>query len=116
VWSYTSTPKYAFMAWCSVEEKPRAEFTLTLKEFYCKSRTRKILLMYFLLRMVWKKRRWFIAIVFQLCLGLFNQENPRKLGRTEFEWKISATSLCWQYYNGRKHKYHKGKQRGSVRG
>jgi hypothetical protein len=28
-WSYTSTPQYAFMAWCSVKEKHRDNFTFT---------------------------------------------------------------------------------------
>jgi hypothetical protein len=29
-WCYTSTPQYAFMAWCSVKKKHRDNFTFTL--------------------------------------------------------------------------------------
>jgi hypothetical protein len=29
-WSYTSTPQYAFMAWCSLKKQHKDRFTLTL--------------------------------------------------------------------------------------
>jgi hypothetical protein len=36
-WSYTSTPPYAFMAWCSVEKKHRDNFTFTFMKMEFRS-------------------------------------------------------------------------------
>jgi hypothetical protein len=37
VWSYTSTPQYAFVVWCSVKKKHRDNFTFTLSNNETKS-------------------------------------------------------------------------------
>jgi hypothetical protein len=48
-----------------------------------------------LIRFLFKTRRCFIAIAFQLFFKLYNYEGPRKPCGTEIKWGTWSANLCW---------------------
>jgi hypothetical protein len=44
----------------------------------------------FLFWMAWNKET-----LYHPCFGICHQKVPREPGRTEIEWDISASGLCW---------------------